>query len=94
MWYIARIKLTKSLQDNAGLIDLFLQRGENINDQCGPFGTALHGALLHLSVTTSDPHCWKLLVAKGADVNARASWDTSGVRLAIGQHGDSRARKP
>ena len=76
MWYITRRKHTKSLQDNAGLIDLFLQRGENIKDQCGPFGTALHGALLHLSVTTSDPHCWKLLVAKGADVNVRGPLGT------------------
>ena len=76
MRYIARRKITKSLQDNAELIALFVQCAEDITDQCGPFSTTLHGALLHLSVTTSDPHCWKLLVAKGADVNARGPLGT------------------
>ena len=89
MRYNARRKFTKSLQDNAELIALFLQRGADITDQCGPLGTALHGALLHLSVTTSDPHCWKLLVGQCA----RASWETSGVRMAIGRHGETRSRK-
>ncbi len=71
MWYIARRgRYETFLEDNGELIDLFLQRGEDINDQCGPLGTALHGALLRLSQYDSNPTMQKLLVEKGADVNA------------------------
>ena len=70
MWYIARRRYEPFSEDSAELIDLFLRRGEDINDQCGPLGTALHGALLHLSRYDSNPTMQKLLVEKGADVNA------------------------
>lgn len=72
MWYIARRRHFYFREDNAKLIDIFLRRGEDINDQCGPFGTALHGAVLHLSHSfiSSDLDMWKLLIAKGANINA------------------------
>lgn len=70
MWYIARRRFTYTPEDNAKLINLFLRRGENINDQCGPLGTALHGAVLKLSCMPYRLGMWKLLVAKGANINA------------------------
>ena len=69
MWYVARRKYTSFYEDNAELIDLFVRRGEDINAQCSPIGTALHGALLHLDWDLWDLDKVKLLVAKGANVN-------------------------
>ena len=70
MWYVARRMYTCFYDDNAELIDLFVRRGEDINAQCGLVGTALHGALLHLASLAWDLNIVKLLVAKGANVNA------------------------
>lgn len=70
MWYIVRRRDFYFREDDAKLIDIFLRRGEDINDQCGPFGTALHGAVLHLSDIGVQLDMWKLLVAKGANINA------------------------
>ena len=70
MWYIARRRAYRFEHDDAELIDLFGRRGEDINAQCGPVGTALHGALLHLATSDWDPRMGSLLVAKGANVNA------------------------
>ena len=70
MWYVARRTDTYFYGDNAELIDLFVRRGEDINAQCGPVGTALHSALLHLNTSPWRSHMVKLLVAKGANVNA------------------------
>ena len=74
MWYIARRQHRLSIDnDKPELIDLFVLRGEDINAQCGPFGTALHSALLRQSTPPFNEDgdgMWRLLVAKGADVNA------------------------
>ena len=69
MWYIAR-RLYTERDDDAELIDLFVRRGEDINAQCGPVGTALHTALLHLDMYDFDTSMMSLLVVKGANVNA------------------------
>ena len=70
MWCIARRFYTRFQDDDAELIDLFVRRGEDINAQCGPVGTALHSALLHLTHHGWDSDIGELLVAKGANVNA------------------------
>ena len=70
MWYIARRASGFLSRDNAKLTDLFLRRGEDINDQCGPFGTAFHGAVLHLSIMPLELDKLELLLAKGADIHA------------------------
>ena len=70
MWYIARRRYTRFEHDHAELIDLLVRRGEDINDQCGPVGTALHGALLRLTMGPWDYRMGSLLLANGANVNA------------------------
>ena len=70
MWYVARRTHICFYDDNAELVDLFMRRGEDINAQCGPVGTALHSALLHPAWNLWDLDMVKLLVAKGANVNA------------------------
>lgn len=70
MWCIARRAYNFSSRDDTKLIDLFLQRGEDINDQCGPFGTALHSAVLHMAYRRLGLDMLELLLAKGADINA------------------------
>lgn len=73
MWHIAmrmRLVFTIPARELAELVDLFVRRGEDINGQCGPFGTALHGVLLQLGPSLSSVDPLKILVAKGADVNA------------------------
>ena len=67
LWHIARRQSTDEYQDEE-LLEIFLKRGEDINGQCGPVGTALHGNLLHLD--RLDHGLFKLLIEKGADVNA------------------------
>ena len=69
MWYIARRVYTEFRHDDAELIDLFVRRGEDINAQCGPVGTALHSALLHLMYHGLHRSMARCLVAKGANVN-------------------------
>ena len=77
MWCIARRhggSWTEhhDLADVVELIDLFVGRGEDINDQCGPFGTALHAALCGKIFSAKRPNLGmcKLLVSRGANVNA------------------------
>ena len=72
LWHIAR-RQYRYLDQNEEILDIFLKRGENINGQCGPVGTALHGNLLHLPWSPRDGsfEIFKLLIAKGADVNAQ-----------------------
>ena len=70
LWYVAIRQDYLVLEDAVELIDVFLGRGEDINEQCGPFGTALHGALFCLGRYTLNLRMWELLVSKGADVNA------------------------
>lgn len=71
LWHIARRKY-RDVHQNEELLDIFLERGEDINGQCGPVGTALHGNLLHLPWSSSDGsfELFKLLIERGADVNA------------------------
>ena len=70
LWHIAR-RWDPDEYQNEELLDIFLKRGENINGQCGPAGTALHGNLLHLPWQDDcSIALFKLLIEKGADVNA------------------------
>lgn len=69
MWYIARRRANFE-EDNAEVVDLFIRRGEDINGQCGPVGTALHSNLLQLNYIGSNSNMAMILLAKGADVNA------------------------
>lgn len=69
MWYIAR-RSSICIENDAELVDLFLRRGEDINDQCSPFGTALHGAVIHLLQPRPELDTFELLFAKGANINA------------------------
>ena len=41
LWHIGR-RENFDVGQNEELLDIFLKRGEGINDQCGPVGTALH----------------------------------------------------
>ena len=77
LWYIARRRHNFE-EENAELVDLFLRRGEDINGQCGPVGTALHASLLQLShvVVGSNMNMYTTLLAKGADVNASGPFGT------------------
>lgn len=71
-----------------------MRRGEDINGQCGPFGTALHGALFHL-FDVGSPELWTLLVVKGANVNAGgASRDASEICVEISQQYGKRRPLP
>ena len=60
--------------ENDTIIDLFLRRGEEINDQCGPTGTVIH-SLLQSAVTPFrhgyTPSLLRILLHKGADINAQ-----------------------
>src|ERR1700710_1591243 len=57
--------------DMESVIDLFLQRGEDTNSQCGPFGSALHGWLeVGLGYKDYRSEVLRMLVRKGANVNA------------------------
>ena len=70
LWHIARRQYHDEYQDKE-LLDIFLKRGEDIHGQCGPVGTALHGNLLHLPWQDGRSFgLFKLLIEKGADVNA------------------------
>ena len=70
LWHIARRKYRR-VHQNEELLDIFLERGENINGQCGPVGTALHANLQHLpEFDDGSFEVLKLLIEKGADVNA------------------------
>ena len=76
MWYIARRKYTSFEKDDSELVDLFIRRGEEINGQCGPVGTALHGNLLQLCYIGSNSNIRTILLEKGADVNASGPFGT------------------
>ena len=67
LWHIARRIRSNQYQDEE-LLDIFLKRGEDINGQCGPVGTALHANLLRLPACSLE--LCELLIGKGADVNA------------------------
>ncbi|KAH8745621.1 hypothetical protein F5882DRAFT_108345 [Hyaloscypha sp. PMI_1271] len=69
LWEVAR---REDKEDTESVIDLFLQRGQDINAQCGPFGTALHSFLknVHESYGGYQSEVLQALVCKGADVNA------------------------
>ena len=59
------------------MIDLLISRGENINEQCGPFGTVLHSYFDNIAGSMHYKNdVFKLLVAKGADVNATGPYGT------------------
>ena len=75
MWYIAR-RASTNFQDDTEILDLFIRRGEDINGQCGPVGTALHGSLLQVSRSSLYSYPYTILVAKGANVNASGPFGT------------------
>lgn len=61
--------------ETAGVLRLFLERGEDINAQCGPSGTMLHAAVRHESCSETSSvdslHArFRMYVANGADLNA------------------------
>jgi hypothetical protein len=69
LWEVAR---REDEEDTESVIDLFLRRGEDINAQCGPFGTALHSFLRGVDegYRSHQFEMLQTLVRKGADVNA------------------------
>ena len=76
LWYIVGSRMEPS--EKKELIDIFLRRGEDINDHCCPFGTALHAVILWLD-SRDLSYTWPLvttLIDKGADVNAHGSFGT------------------
>lgn len=76
LWDVAK-RNTNGDQDAVDLIDLFLQRGEDINAQCGPQGTALHSVVK--SAANGSYYCplvLRALVQRGADINAIGSHGT------------------
>ena len=75
MWYIARRSAIFE-EDNAEVVDLFIRRGEDINGQCGPVGTALHSSFFQLSDIGLSSDMYMILLAKGADVNASGPFGT------------------
>jgi hypothetical protein len=60
-------------------IDLLLRRGEDVNDICGPEGTALQAAILSHTLHSRVPKVVKCLLDRGADPNINC---VSGVPLA------------
>lgn len=58
-------------QEDADLIKIFIERGEDINELCGPYGTALHGVIFRLDYTFDFGirERIKALITQGADVN-------------------------
>jgi hypothetical protein len=60
--------LAKAQADTEEKIDLFLDRGEDVNEVCGPGGTALHGAILSLDFSESVAAA-SYLLERGADPN-------------------------
>ncbi|KAG6988517.1 hypothetical protein G7Y79_00072g097790 [Physcia stellaris] len=76
LWYIIGCAMEEP--EVKELIDIFLRRGEDINGQCCPVGTALHAVILWI-----DRGCWGFkwplittLVNRGADVNAHGPFGT------------------
>ena len=70
LWHIARRQFCDKYE-NEELLDIFLEHGEDINGQCGLVGTALHGNLLRFPWwVVGSFEMFKLLIEKGADVNA------------------------
>jgi hypothetical protein len=69
LWEVAK---REDAEDTESVIDLFLRRGEDINAQCGPFGTALHSFLKNVNERNRNyqSEVLQMLVRKGADVNA------------------------
>lgn len=69
LWAVACRRVANN--DTAEMLDLFLQRGENINGLCGPDGTALHAALAKhdSNRTIAQRDMLDLLMQRGADPN-------------------------
>lgn len=62
------------VDETKAILDLLLERGENINAPCGPYGTILHSVVTHHFSggfhPTSDLFHLRLLVQSGAEINA------------------------
>ena len=63
----------RGMYDAEAVIEVFSARGEDINEQCGPFGTVLHSCLDAKAgiARYSNSEFFQLLLAKGADVNVQ-----------------------
>lgn len=70
LWEVAR---RLGNEESGEVLDLFLQRGEDINAQCGPYGMAIHSTIYNFCTARwhFDPSMLDLLTSRGADVNAR-----------------------
>ncbi len=70
----------RDVADTEAVIDLLISRGENINEQCGPFGTVLHSYFDNVADMAYSHHynndVFNLLIAEGADVNATGPYGT------------------
>ena len=55
------------------MLDFLLERGESLNEICGPSGTALHACIIGVNLNLDSPHPWirmaERLLARGADTN-------------------------
>ena len=81
VWHIARRDIPDVGQKEETW-DIWLKRAENINGQCGPVGTALHGNLLHLPWSRDDSFgLFKLLIEKGADVSTLLMMDDTSPKV-------------
>lgn len=63
----------RGMYNAEAVIEIFSARGEDINEQCGPFGTVLHSYFDAKAGTSdySNSEFLQLLLAKGADVNVQ-----------------------
>ena len=70
LWEIAK---RRNEEDAEEIIDLLLNRGEDINGQCGPDGTAIHSLIKNIPDTYGEyvSRLLRVLIRKGADVNAQ-----------------------
>ena len=65
LWELAKRDVTEETET---MFDLFLRRGEDINNICGPAGTAIHSALLELPYSYHE-EMLEMLIRKGASVH-------------------------
>ena len=70
LWVSARhsLRVYPDTHQYEKILDFFISRGEDINGNCGPLGTALHAAVT--ATHASRPKLITILLERGADINA------------------------